>query len=203
MLNYTEKTQNTYVQSWTVYGIMVIENGGLPSVARTIAVSWPSYLSMLTWNAYPCIFSRWYSTRSGLTVSGWCTELPQRRLSYPPWQNVLGASTRDQILKATAVQLHVQTRHCMTFTKPSTVLLCLIPGKRNRSSLKTIQSAHVKWPEQDGDDYIQSCSTGSVLPHSLYIMLWHEYVVPSTNVSLSPAFCGKWAADRLWWWQWW
>jgi hypothetical protein len=47
MLNYTEKTQNTYVKSWTVYERMAIENGGLPSVPRTIAVSWQSYLSML------------------------------------------------------------------------------------------------------------------------------------------------------------
>jgi hypothetical protein len=47
MLNYTEKNQNTYVQSSKVYEIMAIENGGLPSVPRTIAVSWPSYLSML------------------------------------------------------------------------------------------------------------------------------------------------------------
>jgi hypothetical protein len=42
-----QKTQNTYVQSLTVYEIMVIKNGGLPSVPRTIAISWPSYLSML------------------------------------------------------------------------------------------------------------------------------------------------------------
>ena len=35
MLNYTEKTQNTYVQSWTVWEIMAIENCG----PRTIAVS--------------------------------------------------------------------------------------------------------------------------------------------------------------------
>jgi hypothetical protein len=44
MLNYTEKTQKTYAQSWMVYEIMTIENGGLPSVPRTIAVSWESYL---------------------------------------------------------------------------------------------------------------------------------------------------------------
>jgi hypothetical protein len=42
MLNYTETAKNTYVQSWTVYEIMAIENGGLPSVPRTIAVSWES-----------------------------------------------------------------------------------------------------------------------------------------------------------------
>ena len=44
MLNYTEKPQNTYIQSWTVWEIMAIENSGLPSVPRTIAVIWDSYL---------------------------------------------------------------------------------------------------------------------------------------------------------------
>jgi hypothetical protein len=44
MLNYTEKLQNNYIQSWTVWEIMAIENFGLPSGPRTIAVSWDSYL---------------------------------------------------------------------------------------------------------------------------------------------------------------
>ena len=44
MLNYTEKLQNTYIQSLTVWEIMAIENCGLPSGPRTIAVSWNSYL---------------------------------------------------------------------------------------------------------------------------------------------------------------
>ena len=44
MLNYTEKPQNTYIQSWTVWEIMAIENFGLPLGPRTIAVSWNSYL---------------------------------------------------------------------------------------------------------------------------------------------------------------
>ena len=44
MLNYTEKPQNTYIQSLTVWEIMAIENCGLPSGPRTIAVSWHSYL---------------------------------------------------------------------------------------------------------------------------------------------------------------
>ena len=44
MLNYTEKPQNTYIQSLTVWEIMAIENCGLPSGPRTIAVSWDSYL---------------------------------------------------------------------------------------------------------------------------------------------------------------
>ena len=44
MLNYTEKTQNTHIQSRTVREIMAIENCGLPLGPRTIAVSWHSYL---------------------------------------------------------------------------------------------------------------------------------------------------------------
>jgi len=67
-----------------------------------------------------------------------------RRLPHPPRQNVLGVSTHcDQILKATAVQLQVQTRQCMTFTIRSAVLPRLTPGKRNRGSLETFQSAYV------------------------------------------------------------
>ena len=44
MFNYTENPQNTCIQSWTVWEIMAIENCGLPSGPRTIAVSWDSYL---------------------------------------------------------------------------------------------------------------------------------------------------------------
>jgi hypothetical protein len=44
MLNYTEKIQNTCTQILTVWERMRIENCGLPSSPRTIAVSWQSYL---------------------------------------------------------------------------------------------------------------------------------------------------------------
>jgi len=44
MLYYTDITQNTYIQSCTVWEIMAIENCGLPCGPRTIAVSWESYL---------------------------------------------------------------------------------------------------------------------------------------------------------------
>ena len=44
MLNYTDITLNTYIQSWTVWEIMAIENCGLPRGPRTIAVSWDAYL---------------------------------------------------------------------------------------------------------------------------------------------------------------
>jgi hypothetical protein len=48
MLNYNEKTQNTYIRSLTVWKIMAIENRGLPSVPRTIVVSCEAYLLLLT-----------------------------------------------------------------------------------------------------------------------------------------------------------
>ena len=44
MLYYTDITQNTCIQTWTVWEIMAIENCGLPCGPRTIAVSWDFYL---------------------------------------------------------------------------------------------------------------------------------------------------------------
>ena len=44
MLNYTEITQNTYVQSWTVTEIMAREKCGLLAGPRTVPVSWQPYL---------------------------------------------------------------------------------------------------------------------------------------------------------------
>ena len=43
MLNYTEKTQNTYIQSWTVTEIMARVNCVLLAGPRTVPSSWPSY----------------------------------------------------------------------------------------------------------------------------------------------------------------
>ena len=43
MLTYTDKTQNTYVQSWTVKKIMAIEKCGSLAGPRTVPVSWQSY----------------------------------------------------------------------------------------------------------------------------------------------------------------
>jgi hypothetical protein len=40
MLNYTEKPQNTYIQSWTVTEIMAREKCGLLAIPRTVPVSW-------------------------------------------------------------------------------------------------------------------------------------------------------------------
>ena len=40
MLNYTDKTQNTYIQSWTVTEIMTIEKCGLLGYPRTVRRPW-------------------------------------------------------------------------------------------------------------------------------------------------------------------
>jgi len=44
MLKYTDITQNTYVQSWTVTEITVRGKCGLLAGPRTVPVSWQSYL---------------------------------------------------------------------------------------------------------------------------------------------------------------
>jgi hypothetical protein len=54
MLKYTDITQNTYIQSWTVTEIMVREKCGLLVGPRTVPVSWQSYqcpsLSAVSYN---------------------------------------------------------------------------------------------------------------------------------------------------------
>jgi len=40
MLNYTDIPQNTYIQSWTVTEIMVIEKCGLLGCPRTVRRQW-------------------------------------------------------------------------------------------------------------------------------------------------------------------
>ena len=76
MLNYTEKPQNTYVQSRTVWEIKAIENCGLPWGPRTIAVSWDSYLLVILLAELrandarvKCISFKVSSTRCGFLVS--------------------------------------------------------------------------------------------------------------------------------------
>ena len=78
MLNYTEKPQNTYIQSWMVLEIMAIENCGLPSGPRMLAVSWDSYLLIgllaeLRANdaQVKCISFKVSSTRCGFLASVW------------------------------------------------------------------------------------------------------------------------------------
>jgi hypothetical protein len=77
MLNYTEKTQNTYIQSWTVWEIMTIENCGLPSGPRAIALSWDSYLlvsllaELCADARVKCISFKVSSTRCGFLVTAW------------------------------------------------------------------------------------------------------------------------------------
>ena len=43
MLKYTDITQNTYVQSWTVMEIMAREKCGLLAGPHSVPVSWKSY----------------------------------------------------------------------------------------------------------------------------------------------------------------
>ena len=43
MLKYTDITQNTYVQSWTLTEIMAREKCGLLAGPRTVSVSWQPY----------------------------------------------------------------------------------------------------------------------------------------------------------------
>ena len=43
MLKYTDITQNTYIQSWTVTEIMARENCALLAGPRTVPSSWQSY----------------------------------------------------------------------------------------------------------------------------------------------------------------
>jgi len=45
MLKYTDITQNTYVQSWTVTEIIAREKCGLLAGPHTLPVSWQSYPS--------------------------------------------------------------------------------------------------------------------------------------------------------------
>ena len=69
MLNYTEKPQNTYVQSWTVWEIMAIENCGLPSGPRTIAVNWDSYLLVGLRVTSPLNIPVWYIVLRTVSIS--------------------------------------------------------------------------------------------------------------------------------------
>ena len=75
MLKYTDITQNTYVQSWTVTEIMARERCGLLAGPRTVPVSWQSYpcppLSMESYNsssAHATLISEW---RSALLRHSW------------------------------------------------------------------------------------------------------------------------------------
>ena len=63
MLKYTDITQNTYVQSWTVTEIMAREKCGLLAGPRTVPVSWQSYpftsLSVVSHNGISAHASHW------------------------------------------------------------------------------------------------------------------------------------------------
>jgi hypothetical protein len=67
MLKYTDITQNTYIQSWTVTGIMARERCGLLWGRRTVAASWQPQ------HARPSVWYRITSRILSLTCipSGW------------------------------------------------------------------------------------------------------------------------------------
>jgi len=63
MLKYTDITQNTYVQSWTVTEIMAREKCGHLAGPRTVPVSWQSYpfpsLSVVSYDGISAHASHW------------------------------------------------------------------------------------------------------------------------------------------------
>jgi hypothetical protein len=81
MLKYTDITQNTYIQSWTVTEIMTREKCGLLWRRRTVAASWqrkrarPSVWYRITYRALSNLhifrLIRQYSSQISCTVSVW------------------------------------------------------------------------------------------------------------------------------------
>ena len=61
MLNYTEKPQNTYIQSWTVSEIIAIENCGVPSG--------PTFYTFDVHRGWFIQCTRWYENASS-TIAG-------------------------------------------------------------------------------------------------------------------------------------
>ena len=85
MLKYTDITQNTYIQSWTVTQIMGREKCGLLAVPRTVLVKPTRYASTAhvrpwEWNAVTLrVRYEWLVT---------CTELQKCLLCFPTWNIV-------------------------------------------------------------------------------------------------------------------
>jgi hypothetical protein len=82
MLKYTDITQNTYIQSWTVTEIMASEKRGLLWGRRTVAANWqasacPSfsvvsyYISRSLSNLHTLRLIRQYSSQISSKASGW------------------------------------------------------------------------------------------------------------------------------------
>ena len=82
MLKYTDITQNTYIQSWTVTEIMARETCGLLAVPRTVPVQLTRYL-------YTAHVRPWsgMSQRCCCVTNG-CTELQKCLLCFPTWNTV-------------------------------------------------------------------------------------------------------------------
>jgi len=72
MLKYTDVTQNTYVQSWTVTEIMAREKCGPLAGPRTVPVSWQSYpfpsLGVVSYDGNSAQASHW---TAHVLPSGW------------------------------------------------------------------------------------------------------------------------------------
>ena len=80
MLKYTDITQNTYVQSWTVTEIMATEKCGLLADPRTVPVSWQPYpcpsLSVVSYYGNPAharnkLFMYFLLGDKAVQVSAW------------------------------------------------------------------------------------------------------------------------------------
>ena len=75
MLKYTDKTQNTHVQSWTVTKIMVREKCGLLAGPRTVPVSWQPWvwlhnMAIQLTLAPNCLFTSFLVIRQYTSVLG-------------------------------------------------------------------------------------------------------------------------------------
>jgi len=92
VLKYTDITQNTYVQSWTVKEIMTREKCGLLADPRTVPVGWQSYpcpsLSVESYNSSSA-HARLISECAVSFVTsrcGWCRTAPYAPYTrHTPW----------------------------------------------------------------------------------------------------------------------
>jgi hypothetical protein len=108
MLKYTDITQNTYIQSWTVTEIMARETCGLLWGRRTVAASWqPQHARPSVWyritsralslsNLHTFRLLREYSSQICCTVLGWrqrwaihmsCIVAGQACVMYSVWKS--------------------------------------------------------------------------------------------------------------------
>jgi len=113
MLYYTDITQNTYIQSWTVWDIMAIENCGLPCGPRTIAVSWDSYLLI------GLLAEQWgRRVTSPLYIPVWCILLRNVSISMTRMRGTLQLQfmtlchSQVTLMKSTGINITETTYSC-------------------------------------------------------------------------------------------